>query len=104
MKMVDWDEFKKELNIPEDERLLARVKLDLSILIYNLRKSKKMSQKALAKTMKVSQAYIAKVEGGEENLTLETIVKILAALHTSLRLQPEKRGKQKSVLHILEAA
>ena len=63
-----------------------------------------MSQRALAKAMGVSQAYISKVEGGEENLTLETIVKILAAMNVCLQMKPQPRSKGESVLHVLKAA
>lgn len=99
-----WDDVQKELNLPKHELLLAQVKLELSEFIYDLRKSKKMSQKELGRAIGVSQPYIAKIEDGEENLTLETIVKILAALNTRLALKPEKRGKHESVFHILKAA
>ena len=102
--MNKWSEFKKELKISKEELLLAKTKLELSELIYDLRKVKKMSQKELADSIGVSQPYIAKIEDGEENLTIETIVKLLAALNTRLRLKPEKRGKYDSVFHILKAA
>ncbi len=102
--MHKWKDVKKELALPQEELLLAQVKLDLSELIYDLRKSKKMSQKELGEAIGVSQPYIAKIEDGEENLTIETIVKILAALNTRLELKPEKRMKCESVFHILKAA
>ena len=102
--MKNWHHFKKELNLSKEDLLLAKVKLELSELIYDLRKSKKMSQKELAEAIGVTQPYIAKIEDGEENLTIETIVKLLAALNTRLKLTPEKRGKGDSVLHILKAA
>ncbi len=102
--MNKWNEFKKELKIPKEELLLAKAKLELSEFIYDLRRMKRMSQKQLAELMGVSQPYIAKIEDGEENLTIETIVKLLAALNTRLRLKPEKRDKDEGVFHILKAA
>lgn len=102
--MRKWDDFKKELNIPKEELLLAKVKLELSELIYDSRRSKKMSQKQLGDAIGVSQPYIAKIEEGEENLTLETIVKLLSALKIRLQLKPTKLGKYDSVFHILKAA
>ena len=101
---IPWSELRKELNLSPEGLLLAEVKLDLSILMYDLRKAKKMSQKKLAQAIGVSQPYIAKIEDGEENLTLETIVKLLAALNICLKLKPEKRNGRGSVLHILKAA
>ena len=102
--MRKWDDFKKELNISKEELLLAKVKLELSELIYDLRRSKKMSQKQLGDAIGVSQPYIAKIEDGEENLTIETIVKLLSALKIRLQLKPTKLGKYGSVFHILKAA
>ena len=102
--MNKWNDFKKELKLPKEELLLAKVKLELSELIYDLRKSKKMSQKELADAIGVSQPYIAKIEDGEENMSIETIVKLLVALKTCLNLKPEKRGKFDSVLRISKAA
>ena len=102
--MNNWKDLKKELNLPKEELLLAKVKLELSELIYDLRKARKMSQKMLSEAVGVSQPYIAKIENGEENLTLETIVKLLAALNTRLTLKTGKRGSFNSVLHILKAA
>ena len=102
--MKKWNDFKKELGLAKKDLLLAKVKLELSELIYDLRKSKRMSQKELADAIGVTQPYIAKIEDGEENLTIETIVKLLATLNTCLQLIPQKRGKRESVLHILKAA
>ena len=104
----EWKELKKELlkeaHVTEESLTLAKATLGLSELIYDLRTAEKMSQKELAHAIRVSQAYIAKVEGGEENLTLETIVKLLTALKTCLSLKPEKRGRCDSVFHIFKAA
>lgn len=102
--MTKWHALKSELNLPEDALLFAKVKLELSELICDLRKSKKMSQKELAHAIGVSQPYIAKIEDGEENLTLETIVKLLSALKTCLYLRPEKLARRDSVFHIQKAA
>ncbi len=102
--MTKWSTFKKELNIPKEALLLAKAKLELSEMVCDLRKSKKMSQNELAHAMGVSQPYIAKIEDGEENLTIETIVKLLTALNTSLPLMPVKLSRYNNVFHILKAA
>ena len=63
-----------------------------------------MSQKALGDAIGVSQPYIAKIEDGEENLTLETIVKLLSALKTRLDMTPGHLRNTESVFHISKAA
>ena len=103
--MHKWSNVKKELNIPDDELRLAQVKLRLSEFFYDLRKSKKLSQKDLADAIGVSQPYIAKVEDGEENLTVETIVKILDALDTCIELKTAKHKKSDNpIFRFLKAA
>jgi transcriptional regulator with XRE-family HTH domain len=104
MKLTNWDDFKKTLGLTKKGLELAGAKLMLSELIYDLRHAKKMSQKELAKAIGVSQPYIAKIEDGEENLTIETIVKLLSALNTRLSIRPEKKHKTDTVLQILKAA
>lgn len=103
-KLTNWDDFRKTLGLTKEDLALAEAKLRLSELIYDLRQARKMSQKELAKAVGVSQPYIAKIEDGEENLTIETIVKLLSALNMRLSIRPEKKHKSDAVLQILKAA
>ena len=50
-KMTKWSNLKTELNLPHEAVVLAKVKLELSELIHDLRKSKKMSQKDLFRSL-----------------------------------------------------
>jgi transcriptional regulator with XRE-family HTH domain len=100
MKTVRWNDLKKKLNVSKSGLELAEAKLALSELIYDLRQSRKMSQKELASAVGVSQPYIAKIEDGEENLTIETIIKLLSALKTSLHLKTGSHHKGESIFHI----
>ena len=104
MKTVKWAELKKKLGVSNQGLELASAKLMLSELMFDLRRSSKMSQKELAKAIGVSQPHIAKIENGEENLTIETIVKLLCALNICLRISPEHRQKHAPVLRIPKAA
>ncbi len=47
----------------------------------NMRKKAGLSQTALAKSIGISQAHIAKIEGGKVNPTLAIVNKIIAAIH-----------------------
>ncbi|MFH0890147.1 MAG: CBS domain-containing protein [Candidatus Aenigmatarchaeota archaeon] len=49
--------------------------------IRGLRKKAGLSQSALAKSIGISQAHIAKIEGGKVNPTLSTVNKIISAIH-----------------------
>jgi len=54
-------------------------------LIY-LRKHRKLTQATLAKKMGTSQAKVARIEGGRENVTLRTLEKAIVALEGRLSL------------------
>jgi DNA-binding XRE family transcriptional regulator len=60
--------------------------------LVRLRRLREMSQAELAERMGTSQAKIARIEGGEENVTLRTVHKIAAALsgRLTLTLQPSE--------------
>jgi transcriptional regulator with XRE-family HTH domain len=47
--------------------------------IVKLRKSKKISQSELAKKMKVKREFVSRIESGNQNITLATLLKIARA-------------------------
>ncbi|MBI5413134.1 helix-turn-helix transcriptional regulator [Candidatus Peregrinibacteria bacterium] len=56
----------------EKECEKLRIACDIAIL----RGKKKLTQKQLAKELKISQAAVARIEGGDQNLTIATLWKI----------------------------
>ncbi len=62
-------------------------KTDFAITLFKARKQANLTQKELADQLGRSQAYIAKLEGGEANPTLESIGQILAVLGLRLVTQ-----------------
>lgn len=74
-----WNaDLERELKNPEFkagfEKEYQKVKMACDIAI--LRNKKKLTQKQLAKELKISQAAVARIEGGEQNLTIATLWKI----------------------------
>lgn len=61
--------------------------------IVHLRRYRKKSQISLAKLMHTSQSAIARMEGGSENVTLDTLQRIAVALRGRLHIviQPEEK-------------
>lgn len=55
-------------------------KVDFAVTLVRARRAAPLTQKELAERLGVSQAYIAKLEGGEANPTLGTIGSLLATL------------------------
>ena len=105
-KAKSWDDYEKELfakgKITKEEMMVEKLKMDFARLIYNCRNHRKLTQNELAHKMGVQQQYVAKIESGEENLSLETIGKLLLALRSVLKVNVIE--KKKITEGILECA
>jgi transcriptional regulator with XRE-family HTH domain len=62
----------------------AQAKSSFAITLAEARKQLNITQQQLAEKLGVSQSYVAKLEGGEANPTLERIGSLLAILNLSL--------------------
>lgn len=60
--------------------------LETSIKIHHMRKQKKMSQAELAKRIGTRQSNVARIEAGNQNLTLEMLQKIATVFNRDLRV------------------
>ena len=104
-KVSTWAEHEakllKEGRITEEGMMIEKMKMDFSVLIYDLRTAKRLTQKQLADKIGVKQQYIAKIEGGEENLSLETIGKLLIALKTGLHVEIQKKQKLTGIFEVV---
>lgn len=80
-----WDEVRAELFTPQElKEMESRVKFmhDLAVA----RKKKGLSQRDLEKLSGVSQPVIARMEKGDVNTKIDTIMKILIALGGELTI------------------
>ncbi len=57
--------------------------------IRKVRSRAKLSQRELAEKMDVKREFISRIEGGEQNVTLETLTKIATAVGKELTLKFE---------------
>jgi ribosome-binding protein aMBF1 (putative translation factor) len=73
------------LNLSDEEMALIDLKVHLVILLRNARSQAGISQQALAKRIGSSQSRIAKMEGGDSNISLDLICKALFALKIPAR-------------------
>ena len=80
------DDLERNLRDPEFAKRFgaARAKSNFAITLAEVRRQSNLTQQQLAARLGVSQAYIAKLEGGEANPTLERIGSLLAVLRLSL--------------------
>lgn len=72
------DDLKKDLKNPRFKAMYEKElqKADIAIAIAFMRQKNRLTQSQMAKKLKVSQAAVARIEAGEQNLTLETMMKI----------------------------
>ncbi len=80
------DDLEHKLQDPEFAKMFgaAQAKSSFALTLAKARAELGLTQKELATKVGVSQAYIAKLEGGEANPTLERIGSLLAVLGLSL--------------------
>ena len=80
------NDLKQKLKDPEFAKMFgaAQAKSSFALTLAGVRAELGLTQKELANKVGVSQAYIAKLEGGEANPTLERIGSLLAILELSL--------------------
>lgn len=71
-----WDELSKQ----EQGQVLERARyLQVAISLRKLRKELRLSQEKLAEKVGMKREFIARVESGKQNITLETLYRIAEA-------------------------
>jgi transcriptional regulator with XRE-family HTH domain len=80
------NDLKQELQDPESAKYFgaAQAKSSFAITLAEARMQLNLTQQQLATRLGVSQSYVAKLEGGGANPTLERIGSLLAVLNLSL--------------------
>lgn len=75
------DDLKEELKNPSFRAKYKKAgeRIEAAYSILEMRHKAKLTQKELAKKMKVSQSVIARIERGSENLTIATLSKLATA-------------------------
>ena len=87
--MIDFkDVLKRELKNPAFKRHYNEYgkQLEIAYQILKLRKKKKLSQLQLAKKVGTKQSNIARIEGGRQNFSIDTLEKIAVALKGRLTI------------------
>ena len=79
-KVGSADEF---LGLSESEIMLVNMKASLAKRVRETRRSKRLSQVRLAKLIGSSQSRVAKLESGDRSVSIELLIKTLAAMGTT---------------------
>jgi DNA-binding XRE family transcriptional regulator len=83
----DWNTLRETLLTPE-ERAETDIKIALLGEIINARKSSGLTQKELEAVSGVRQPVIARLERGNTDPQLSTLIKVLASLGKTLAIVP----------------
>src|ERR1035437_1014184 len=91
----EWEtDLIEELKDPEFAEMYGadRAKSSFGLAIFHARQNANMTQKQLSEKLGVSQPYIAQIESGETNPTLEAAGKMLAAIGLKMVIHVESLG------------
>ena len=97
-KVGTVDEF---LELSPEESAYIEMKLRLSESLRRRRKRRKLSQVQLAKLIKSSQSRVAKMEGGDQSVSLDLLIRSLLALGASDRDLAKAISSSRSVTALI---
>ena len=75
------------LDLSEAEQVVIEMRLELAAAVRKRRAAARVTQAALAKAIGSSQGRVAKMEGGDPQASIESLVRALAALGGKPRLK-----------------
>lgn len=91
------------LHLSNEDMAVIETRLALARAIREQREEAGLTQAALAKSLGSSQARVAKMEGGDPQASLDSMVRALAAVSRRLKLTIETQGRAKKVVRTARA-
>lgn len=86
--MSTWKEFRKELNIPEDEEKIIELEKNLILSMVAIREKQGLSQAELADMCNVKQPAIARLEKMQHSPQVDSLLRVLIPLGYTLQIVP----------------
>ncbi|MCR4778180.1 MAG: helix-turn-helix domain-containing protein [Lachnospiraceae bacterium] len=86
--MSTWKEFRKELNIPEDEEKVIELEKNLILSMVAIREKQGLSQAELADMCNVKQPAIARLEKMQHSPQVDSLLRVLIPLGYTLQIVP----------------
>jgi predicted XRE-type DNA-binding protein len=87
----------KFLGLSDLDMAVVEIRVALATALQQRRKQAKLTQAQLAKTMQSSQSRVAKMEGGDPQASLESLVRALRATGTTVQLKLSPRAPMRPV-------
>ena len=91
-KMSTWKEFRKELNITEEEEKVIEMEKELIRSMVAIREEQGMSQAELAQKCNIKQPTIARMEKDTHSPQIDSLLRVLAPLGYTLQIVPMKKA------------
>ena len=82
-----WRDVQKELYSPE-EIAASDARVELMIALSNARKEKGLTQKQLSEITGVKQSAISRLENGNANTQIDSLIKLFAAMNMKMQVVP----------------
>ena len=89
--MSTWREFRKELNITDEEEKVIEMEKELIRSMVAIREEQGISQAELAKKCNVKQPTIARMEKDAHSPQIDSLLRVLAPLGYTLQIVPMKK-------------
>ena len=86
--MTTWTDFKKELNITEEEKRLIELEEDLIRTLISVREQQGLSQAQLAAKCNMKQPVIARMEKAVHSPQVDSLLRVLIPLGYTLKIVP----------------
>lgn len=90
---LNWEEFRRDLNISEEDECLIDMQKDLICAMVELREERGLTQEQVAKMCGLKQSAVARLESGIHFPRIDTMMKVLVPLGYTLRIMPIKKRK-----------
>ena len=90
--MSTWDEFRKELDITEEEERIIELEKEIIRTMVKIREDQGLSQAQLAGICNVKQPAIARMEKDAHSPQLDSLLRVLVPLGYTLQIVPMKNA------------
>lgn len=74
------------LGLSDEDMAVVEIRVALAMALVERRKLAKLTQAQLAKTIQSSQSRVAKMEGGDPQASIESLIRAIRATGTKLQL------------------
>ncbi len=91
------------LDLTNEDMAVIETRLALAKAIREQREEAGLTRAALAKSLGSSQARVAKMEGGDPQASLDSMVRALAAVSRRVKLTIETQGRVKKAVRTARA-